>query len=62
MKIKERLIGKVVIPTKVVLVPTKEEVFLILEMDFMVNVLDVEVKVIDLLNVKVMVRMLVEML
>ena len=62
LKLKERLSGKVVIPTEVVLVPTKEDVILTLEVDFMVNLIDVMAKVIDPLNVKVMVRILVEML
>ena len=54
--------GKVVIPIEVALVPTEEEVILTLKVYFMVNVIDVKVKVIDLLNVKVMVKMMVEML
>ena len=62
VKIKARQNGKVVIPTKVETIPIEEEVILTLEVDFMVNVIDVRVKVIDPLNVKVMVRMLVEML
>ena len=62
VKKKARLSGKVEIPLKVGTVHIEEEVILTLEVDFMVNVIDVVVKVIDLLNVKVMVRMLVEML
>ena len=59
MKTKARKSGKVVIPTKVETIPIEEEVILTLEVDFMENVIDVVVKVIDLLNVKVMVKMLV---
>ena len=62
VNIKERLSGNVVITTKVETIPIEEDVILTLEVDFMVNVIDVVVKVIDILNVKVMVRMLVEML
>ena len=62
VKIKERSSGKVVIPTEVDTIPIEEEVILTLELDFMVNVIEVVVKVIDLLNVKVMVRLLVEMM
>ena len=62
MKLKERMSGKVAIYTKVVLVSIEEEVILTIEVDFMVDVIDVVVKIIDPLNVKVMVRVLVEML
>ena len=63
VKIKARPSGKVVtIPTKVDTIPIAEEVILTLDVDFMVNVINVVVKVIDPLNVRVMVRMLVEML
>ena len=62
MKTKETSSGKVVIPIKVEIIPTKEEVILTLEVDFMVNVIDVELKAIDILNARIMVKMLVEML
>ena len=57
-----RLNRNVVILTEVKTIPIEEEVLLTLEVDFIINVIDVVVKVIDLLNVKVIVRMLVEML
>ena len=62
MKIKARLNGKVVIPTKLVLVHTKEEVILTLEVVFMVNVINIEKKVMDPLNLRNLVKMFVEML
>ena len=62
MKIKARLSGKVVIPTKVEIFPIEEEVILTLEVDFKENVIDVEVKVIYFLNVRVMVKIFVEIL
>ena len=61
VKTKVRQSGKVVIPIEVDTIPIEEEVTLTLEVDFIVNVIDVVVKVIDPLNVKFMVRMLVEM-
>ena len=51
MIIRERLSGKVVIPTKEVLVLTEEEVILILEVDFVVIISDVVKKGINSLNV-----------
>lgn len=61
VRIKARPGGKVVIPTKVVLVHIEEEVILILEVTFMVNVIDV-VKDIDPLNARNLVRILAKML
>ena len=51
-----------VIPIEVETIHIEEEVILTLEVNFKVNVIDVEMKVIDLLNVRVMVKMWVEML
>ena len=61
VKTKARQSGNVVIPTKVETIPIDDDLNPTLEVDFMVNVIDVVVKVIDPLNVKFMVRMLVEM-
>ena len=60
VKEKARKSGKVVIPTKVDTIPMDEEVIITLEVDFMVNVIDVALIFIDPLNIKFMVRMLVE--
>ena len=62
VKKKARQSGKVVFPTEVETIPIEEEVILTLEVDFMVNVIDVVVKIIDPLNVKVMVRILVQLM
>ena len=62
MNTKERKSRKVLIPTEMETILIEEELIPTREVDFNVNVIDVVVKVIDILNVKVMVKMLVEIL